>query len=153
MCDYSLQGLPNRLAVDGEELVTHRFPTGSIGMASPGDIASRSAPQPETTCRQPWWLAVKRWLTLPPELNGLPAVCIPPGTRLRMNRIPETLRKDLALDAIEDVTFVQLTAEPFQYRDAVRFANGKQLLLQSVREGVRLTVLETFIGDSETGQL
>jgi hypothetical protein len=70
-----------------------------------------------------------------------------------MNRIPETLRSDLALDAVEDVTFVQLTAEPFQYRDAVRFANGKQLLLQSVREGVRFTVLETFIGESETGQL
>ena len=28
MCDYSLQGLPNRLAVEGEKLVTHRFPLG-----------------------------------------------------------------------------------------------------------------------------
>jgi hypothetical protein len=28
MCDYSLEGLPNRLAVRGEQLVTHRFVTG-----------------------------------------------------------------------------------------------------------------------------
>ena len=46
MCDYSLQGLPNRLAGEGEQLVTHRFPTQSIGLASPwkllpGTIANR----------------------------------------------------------------------------------------------------------------
>jgi hypothetical protein len=28
MCDYSLAGVPNRLAVEGEELVVHRFPNG-----------------------------------------------------------------------------------------------------------------------------
>ena len=34
MCDYSLTGIPNRLAVEGEELVVHRFRTGSLGLAS-----------------------------------------------------------------------------------------------------------------------
>jgi hypothetical protein len=34
MCDYSLQGGPNRLAVEGEQLVTYRFPTGSVGLAA-----------------------------------------------------------------------------------------------------------------------
>jgi len=34
-----IAGLPNRLAVEGEEVVTHRFPSGSLGMASPLDIA------------------------------------------------------------------------------------------------------------------
>jgi len=34
MCDYSLQGLPNRLAIEGEELVVHRFTTGAIGLAA-----------------------------------------------------------------------------------------------------------------------
>ena len=34
MCDYSLCGIPNRLAVESEELVVYRFSTGSIGMAS-----------------------------------------------------------------------------------------------------------------------
>jgi hypothetical protein len=40
MCDYSLQGLPNRLAVVGEQLVTYRFPTRSVGLATPTDIAA-----------------------------------------------------------------------------------------------------------------
>ena len=38
MCDYSLCGIPNRLAVEGEELVVHRFSTGSMGMASLADL-------------------------------------------------------------------------------------------------------------------
>ena len=53
MCDYSLAGIPNRLAVEGEELAVHRFPTGSIGLASPSTtyrcgLASR---QPPFACR------------------------------------------------------------------------------------------------------
>src|SRR2546423_13051357 len=36
---------------------------------------------------------------------------------------------------------VQQTAEPFTYRDAVRFANGKELLLQFLRCGRRMDVL------------
>ena len=38
MCDYSLGGLLNRLAVDGEELTVHRFSTHSIGLASSADL-------------------------------------------------------------------------------------------------------------------
>ena len=34
MCDYSLAGIPNRLAVEGERLVACRFSTGSMGLAS-----------------------------------------------------------------------------------------------------------------------
>jgi len=36
MCDYSLMGVPNRLAQQGEYLVTHRFRTGSLGLAPAG---------------------------------------------------------------------------------------------------------------------
>jgi hypothetical protein len=153
MCDYSLQGLPNRLAIEGEELVTHRFPTGSIGMASSVDIACRNCPQPETIGRRSWWSTVKCWLTLPGEFQTLPAICIPPGTRLLMNRIPDTLRKKFALGAVEDVTFVEMSAEPFEYRDALRFANGRQILLQSLREGIMFVVLATRLDESGTDQL
>ena len=38
MCDYSLCGIPNRLAVEGEALVVHRFLTGSMGLASRADL-------------------------------------------------------------------------------------------------------------------
>ena len=40
MCDYSLMAVPNRLAEDGEDLVVYRFPTGSLGLASPSDFYS-----------------------------------------------------------------------------------------------------------------
>lgn len=34
MCDYSLAHFRSRLAVEGEPLVVHRFPSGSRGLAS-----------------------------------------------------------------------------------------------------------------------
>ena len=39
MCDYSLANVPNRLAVEGEQLVLHRFSGGSIGLTSPAELA------------------------------------------------------------------------------------------------------------------
>ncbi len=44
MCDYSLMAVPNRLAQEGEELVMHRFPTGSLGLASPVDLKPAARP-------------------------------------------------------------------------------------------------------------
>jgi hypothetical protein len=41
----------------------------------------------------------------------------------------------------EEVTFVQLTAEPFRYRDAIRFDNGQEILLQLLSDGLKMDVL------------
>ena len=41
MCDYSLAGIPNRLAVEGEQLVVHRFPA-SMGLAPCPPLAADS---------------------------------------------------------------------------------------------------------------
>lgn len=38
MCDYSLYAIQNRLAEEGEELVLHRFETGTIGFTSAWDL-------------------------------------------------------------------------------------------------------------------
>jgi hypothetical protein len=141
MCDYSLQGLPNRLGIEGEELVSYRFPTGSVGMATPTDIAAAKRPKPQAGCRRSWWSALRHFLDPQMELDQVPAVCIPPGAHLFMNQIPDWLRRDFALQAVEDVTFVQLSADAYRYRDGIRFRNGKQVLLQNVREGVCFKVL------------
>src|SRR5712691_10210136 len=91
MCDYSLAGVPNRLAVEGEQLVVHRFSTGSVGLASPcSSLSSKETP----------------------------AVCIPPGARLRLRDIPQALQ--LGLNATEEVTFVQLSAEAYQLGSGVK---------------------------------
>jgi hypothetical protein len=107
MCDYSLAGIPNRLAVEGEHLVVHRFPA-SLGLASP--------------CTPLGWSCSKK---------STPAVCVPPGARLLLRDIPEDLQSRIHVGAGEEVTFVQLSATAFQYRDAVRFTNGQEILCRS----------------------
>jgi hypothetical protein len=152
MCDYSLQGLPNRLAVENEELVSYRFPTGSIGMASSVDLAARNKQSQEPKERVSFWVALKRWLAPAVESCPIPAVCIPPGTKLRMTGIPHSLKREFSLNSIEDVTFIQLSAEAFHYRDAIVFRNGRRLLLQSLREGVLMRVLADTPTQNESSE-
>jgi hypothetical protein len=149
MCDYSLQGLPNRLAMLGEQLVTHRFSTGSIGMASPFEIAASRRPKVRDCGSRGWWATLKLWFNPQMELDHLPAVCIPPGARLRMNGVPAPMQRSHFLRPVEDVTFVQLSAETYQYRDAIRFDNGSRVVLQSLAEGIPFEVLALDVEELE----
>ena len=127
MCEYSLAYFPNRLAEEGEQLVVNRFPCGTLGLVS----ARRSWMQglfPSRTC----------------------AVCVPPGARLLLQDIPEDLRRRFAIGTTEEVTFVQQSAEAFTYRDAVRFSNGREVLLQRLPQRQKVRVLSLDLG--ETGQ-
>jgi hypothetical protein len=139
MCDYSLQGLPNRLAAVGEQLVTYRFRTGSIGMASPLDIAPSNRPQNKK--HEGWWAALKCWLNPQNDLDQVPAVCVPPGARLRMTQVPQELQKAYGLNPVEVVTFTQSSADAFRYRDAIRFDTGSLRILQTLAEGLPFQVL------------
>src|ERR1051326_8149232 len=142
MCDYSLHGIPNRLAVEGEELVVRRFPTGSKGVGSLTDVrASFSAGL--ASLRRPLWERVKTWFSPPsnsPEQKAIPAVCIPPGARLLLQDIPPRWQEQFGVGPTEEVTFVQLSADVYCYRDAMRFGNGLTLLLQKFSEGQRVAV-------------
>jgi hypothetical protein len=53
MCDYSLMGLPTRLAAEREELVVRRFSTGTIGLTSPSDLLNRGKDGPPAVCIPP----------------------------------------------------------------------------------------------------
>lgn len=138
MCDYSLMSVPNRLAVCGEELVVHRFDMGSLGLASAADVEraqQRVACPPEASM----FRRLKSWL-YPPAPAQCPAVCVPPGARLLLRNIPDKLQKSLGLDsAVEEVTFTQVGVSG--YRDAIRFKNGTELLLQRLSVGQRVRVL------------
>jgi hypothetical protein len=125
MCDYSLAGLPNRLAVEGEQLVVHRFVTGVKGLA-PACPGLKQLICPSST----------------------PAVCIPPGAQLRLYDIPLYLQQRLGVGEVEKVSFVQQSAEAFTYRDAVRFANGQELLLQYLQCGQRVDVRSLSPGEN-----
>ena len=126
MCDYSLAHFPNRLAVEGEQLVVHRFATGTLGLA-PARPSLKQVFSP----------------------SSVPAVCVPPGARLLLQDIPERLQQPLNVGAVEEVTFVEQSAEAFQYRDAVRFGNGREILLQQLACGQHVQVLSLYSAHSE----
>ena len=134
MCDYSLGGLPNRLAVEGEELAVYKFRTGSLGLASVADVPSRT----------PWSGGLsgfcKRLLDYFREPCDVPAVCIPPGAELSVFGIPEDLQKRLNVSDKERVAFVQTSANPYTYRDAIQFSSGEYVLLQKLSPGIRMRV-------------
>jgi len=126
MCDYSLAHFPNRLAVEGEQLVVHRFATWPLVLASG---------------RCGW-----KELLFPSRLS---AVCVPLGARLRMYDIPEDLQRRLGVGAVEEVTFIEQSLEAFTFRDGVRFANGREILLQQFTCGQRAEVLSLGGGEEE----
>ena len=149
MCDYSLHVYPNRLAADGEELVVHRFGGVAIGLASPSDLRPViTASSRGLTSKKPWsWTAIKEWFSAnSPQRQSdkrtpVPAVCVPPGAQLLLKDISKGLQRELGIGEVEEVKFIEISAEVNTYRDAVRFKNGRQLLLQALREGQRVTVL------------
>jgi len=137
MCDYSLHLFPNRLGVEGEDLVVHRFGGASLGLASPCD------PPAPNSGKLGFWAQLKSWFQRPAweAERRVPAVCIPPGASLILYDIPKTLQREMGVGEIEPVTFTQVSAEVNTYRDAVRFPNGRQILLQRLQEGQRVTVV------------
>jgi hypothetical protein len=68
------------------------------------------------------------------------AVRVPNGTRLRIKCVPNEIRQEFGVDAREHVNCVQLGAEAGE-RDAIRFRNGRHVLLQRFGEGVWFEVL------------
>lgn len=145
MCDYSLMEYQNRLAVKGEVLMVHRFPTGSHGLASQEDCCRAAAPAVKG---HTFWSALKEFFQ-PTVTQSVPAVCIPPGASLTLHDVPLHIQKSFGVGPDEDITFVQLSGTPYSYRDAVRFRTGDTLRLQELQEGQRLDVLDLGSGDME----
>jgi len=136
--------VPNRLAQEGEDLVTHRFPTGSLGLASPADL--RRITDSPIPARRSLWCTVKEFFN-PPKAEPVPAVCIPPGARLELQDIPVRLQHDLGVGPVETVTFSQISAAVNSYRDAVKFSNGREVRLQELREGQGVRVLDLTMAE------
>lgn len=137
MCDYSLMSVPNRLAAEGDELVIHRFSTGSMGFTSVQDLSRRAE---DRKCMS-WWARLKQAL-ISNQCKGVPALCVPPAARLMLRDVDAGLRKKYGLGSEEEVKFVQLSADPNTYRDAICCRNGIVLRLQELPVGQRATVLD-----------
>lgn len=140
MCDYSLCGLPTRLATEGEVLEVHRFSTGSIGMASYAEL--HSEPERKPPEKVSFWARVKVSLQdlCKPDLEKT-AICIPPGAYLILKGIPAYLRERYGLGEEEGVRFTQTSAAANTHRDAIQFKNGCVAGLQELPRGLRVEVL------------
>lgn len=134
MCDYSLHGIENRLAKEGESLVVHRFYTGSKGLTSPEYL------KPTEQAKKGLITILMGLLTFPAQPKEC-AVCIPDGARLMLHGISPTLQAAHGLSTTETVTFRQLSTEAHTYRDAVEFKNGVKIRLQDLEEGQSIEVL------------
>lgn len=149
MCDYSLHAHPNRLAHEGEELVLARFTGGSKGFACVADVRKRQQMQQGRPKFSFSWAGVcAYWKNRRVEqpLPPMTAVCVPPGAKLTLEGIPLSLQHWLGVSHTEEVTFTQIGCEAYVYRDAVRFSNGRQLLLQRLFEG-QIAKVVSLTGD------
>lgn len=145
MCDYSLMALENRLAQCGEELLVHKFEFGTTGLSPAADVCEMKRRREEPV--QGVWAKMVRLLN--PPADTCTVICIPPGASLLLRDIPQKLQRKLKLQsAIQEVTFVELDKR--EYRDAVRFANGRTLSLQKLREGQRVRILALSAEPAET---
>lgn len=137
MCDYSLYAIRQRLACEGDELITYRFETGSIGFAAIAEVqqqAARSHPQRGVLGRLIDWLRLG-------SRSCVMAVCMPPGARLELDATSLSAQDNIGLHPHSEATFDEIYAESFMYRDALRLADGRLLLMQSLPEGIRAKVV------------
>ena len=131
MCDYSLHGIRNRLAKEGEVLVVHRFFTGSKGLTSPEYTKPTAQPKG-------WVATLKKFFAAETQAC---AVCVPDGAKLMVYGIPLSLQAAHGLSSNEAVTFRQLSLEVHTYRDALEFQNGVIVRLQELHDGQRVEIL------------
>jgi hypothetical protein len=148
MCDYSLYHFPNRLARDGEELTTQRFSSGCIGFVSACD-----ASQIQQTLERPHTWQILKSLLAPHFHRDATAVCVPPGSLMRLSSIPARVRRSFDLRDSEDALFIQRSADEFTFRDGLRFQNGREVSLQELPAGLRVVTVSTFSnGGSEIAE-
>jgi hypothetical protein len=67
------------------------------------------------------------------------AVCIPADSKLLLEGIGEATQKDFGVGAVEEVVLIRLDGA--LYKDAVRFSNGAELLLQRLNVGLSAAVM------------
>ena len=70
------------------------------------------------------------------------AVCLMANTKLRIEGVSEDLQRTYGVDAAEDATFIR--RDRGSYRDAIRFANGAEVLLQQLGVGVKIRVVDAL---------
>lgn len=138
MCDYSLYTMQNRLAEDGEELVLHKFETGSLGFASASDLGELE--EEKRGKGDSFWSDLKEWIW-PRRPARVCAICVPPGAHLLLVDVPRNVQAHLRIRPSELVVFTEVSGRSYSYRGALVLPNGTRVLLQDLPEGIHALVL------------
>lgn len=124
MCDYSLENVKSRAAVDGEDLVIKRFLSGSKGFASESD----------PTCA----VCCKSGVEMTCEIRG----------EYTTTKVDNTNPQNTVFAGEIPVVFHTLPSDGFLktygYKDGLLTSTGRFLILQSLPEGTRATVTKAL---------
>ena len=121
----SFVAMPSRLAAEGEQLIVHRFPGGSLGLASLTDSGRR---EPKITERGLWQRIRSCFQDVDDGSNTVPPVCVPSGAYLILKGIPGWIQQRYGLEDEEGALFLQSGNE-------LRFNNGVQIRLHELGPG------------------
>jgi len=69
------------------------------------------------------------------------AVCIPADARLRLTGIGEAVQQACSVKPIEEVVMTRIEGGAYAHKDAVRFSNSREVLLQSFNVGMTAEVV------------
>ena len=80
------------------------------------------------------------------------AVCMPADAHLRLEGIAETVQRAFDVGPVEEVVMIRLEVIAHAHRDAVRFANGKEVMLQRLNAGITTEMVSAIsdLTDVET---
>ena len=118
-----------------------------MGLASPAEVKMAQRTSSPGDRRRGFWNYLKSMFEENTVEAPVTAVCVPPGTQMVLKNISEDQRRRWNVGQVEPVSFVQLSANAYSYRDAVRFRSGREVRLQELREGQRVRVLDLSMAD------
>jgi hypothetical protein len=64
------------------------------------------------------------------------AICMPAGVRLRLEGLDKRLQRSLRVGPTEEVVMIRHPFRNHTHRDGVRFANGREVMLQDLSAGL-----------------
>ncbi len=70
------------------------------------------------------------------ESDCTTAICMPAGARLRLDGLDKRLQRALRVGPTEEVVMIRLPFRNHTHRDGVRFANGREVMLQDLNAGL-----------------
>lgn len=146
MCDYSLYTIQNRLAEEGEELILHKFETGTLGFASASDFSRAGS----LNTRSRYFLGQYEGLvgtaaysTVHGDLRSSRNSLITERHSTNCADTPPHRPKEIAL-------FTEVSDRSYSYRDALLPPNGTRVLLQDLPAGLHALVLSLSPGTAAT---